>query len=136
MPEEHPFLRAPAFDIAAQDQNRTVLSGELNSEDDYVKPASADIHIVVLSPGQKLKIEAYARLGIGKMHAKWQPVSAAILKQPDVDKEEFILELESIGMLTPKEIIDQSIKILDEKIMMFGDKIKELKTHVKQPSVK
>ena len=124
------------LDSAAQDQNRTVLSGELNSEDDYVKPASADIPIVVLSPGQKLKIEAYARLGIGKMHAKWQPVSAAILKQPDVDKEEFILELESIGMLTPKEIIDQSIKKLDEKIMMFGDKIKELKTHVKQPSVK
>ena len=44
--------------------------------------------------------------------------------------------LANTGMLTPKEIIDQSIKILDEKIMMFGDKIKELKTHVKQPSVK
>ncbi len=123
------------LDSTAQDQNRNVLSGELNSEDDYVKSISTDIPIVVLSPGQKLKIEAYARLGIGKMHAKWQPVSAAILKQPDGDKEEFILELETIGMLTPKEIIHQSIKILDEKIMMFGDKIKELKTHVKQPSV-
>lgn len=115
------------LDSPAQDQNRSVLSGELNSEDDYVKPSSTDIPIVVLSPGQKLKIEAYARLGIGKMHAKWQPVSAAVLKQPNDDKKEFILELETIGMLTPEEIIHQSIKILDEKIMMFGVKIKELK---------
>jgi DNA-directed RNA polymerase subunit D len=124
------------LDASAQDKSRSVLSGELNSEDDYVKPISADIPIVVLAPGQKLKVEAYARLGTGKMHAKWQPVSAAILKEIDGDKEEFVLELETIGMLTPVEVIQQSLKILDQKIQIFGDKVKELKAYVKQSSAK
>lgn len=124
------------LDASAQDKSRSVLSGELNSEDDYVKPISADIPIVVLAPGQKLKVEAYARLGTGKMHAKWQPVSAAILKEIDSDKEEFVLELETIGMLTPVEVIQQSLKILDQKIQIFGDKVKELKAYVKQSSAK
>jgi DNA-directed RNA polymerase subunit D len=124
------------LDASAQDKSRSVLSGELNSEDDYVKPISADIPIVVLAPEQKLKVEAYARLGTGKMHAKWQPVSAAILKEIDSDKEEFVLELETIGMLTPVEVIQQSLKILDQKIQIFGDKVKELKAYVKQSSAK
>jgi len=124
------------IDASAQDKSRSVLSGELNSEDDYVKPTSADIPIVVLAPGQKLKVEAYARLGTGKMHAKWQPVSAAILKEIDSDKEEFVLELETIGMLTPVDVIQQSLKILDQKIQIFGDKVKELKAYVKQSSAK
>ncbi len=124
------------LDASAQDKSRSVLSGELNSEDDYVKPISADIPIVVLAPEQKLKVEAYARLGRGKMHAKWQPVSTAILKEIDSDKEEFVLELETIGMLTPVEVIQQSLKILDQKIQIFGDKVKELKAYVKQSSAK
>lgn len=124
------------LDSSAQDKSKPVLSGELNSEDDYAKPISTDIPIVMLAPGQKLKVEAYARLGTGKMHAKWQPVSVAILKEVDADKEEFILELESIGMLTPVEILHQSVKILDTKIKVFEEKVKELKTYVKQSAAK
>jgi len=75
-------------------------------------------------------------LGTGKMHAKWQPVSTAILKEVDSDKEELILELETIGMLAPAQVMHQSIKILDEKIKMFGNKAKELKANVKQSSTK
>ena len=119
------------LDAEAKDKSRPVLSGELNSEDDYVKPVSADIPIIVLAPSQKLKLEAYARLGTGKMHAKWQPVSVAVLKEVDSEKEEYILELESLGSLKPSEIIFQSLAILDKKIKIFGDKIKELKTYVK-----
>ncbi len=121
-------------DSSAEDKSKPVLSGELNSDDDYVKPVSPDIPIVVLAPGQKLKVEAYARLGTGKMHAKWQPVSVAVLKETDSAKEEFILELETIGMLTPAEVIQQSVKILDDKMKIFGEKVKELKAYVKQSS--
>ncbi|MFQ5969895.1 MAG: DNA-directed RNA polymerase subunit D [Nitrososphaerales archaeon] len=120
----------------AQDKSRPVLSGELNSDDDYVKPVSTDIPIIVLAPTQKLKLEAYARLGTSKMHAKWQPVSAAVLKEVDSDKEEYILHLESVGSLTPSEVLLQSLKILDEKIKIFGENVKELKAYVKQSSPK
>jgi len=124
------------LEAEAQDKSRPVLSGELNSDDDYVKPVSADIPIIVLAPTQKLKLEAYARLGTGKMHAKWQPVSAAVLKEVDSNREEYILQLESVGSLTPSEVLLQSLKILDEKIKIFGEKVKELKAYVKQSSAK
>jgi len=119
------------LDAETKDKSRSVLSGELNSEDDYVKPVSNDIPIIALAPGQKLKLEAYARLGTGKMHAKWQPVSVAVLKKVDSDREEYILQLESVGSLEPSEVIFHSLTILDKKIKIFGDKIKELKAYVK-----
>jgi len=124
------------LEAEAQDKSRPVLSGELKSDDDYVKPVSADIPIIVLAPTQKLKLEAYARLGTGKMHAKWQPVSAAVLKEVDSNKEEYVLQLETVGSLTASEVLLQSLKTLDEKIKIFGEKVKELKAYVKQSSAK
>lgn len=119
------------IDAEAKDKSRSILSGELKSEDDYVKPVNDDIPIIILASGQRLKVEAYARLGTGKTHAKWQPVSGAVLKEVDPDKEEYILELESVGSLKPSEVIFQSLAILDKKIKIFGEGIKELKAYAK-----
>ena len=41
---------------------------------------SDKIPIIKLAKNQKLKLEAYARLGRGKVHAKWQPVSMCAYK--------------------------------------------------------
>ena len=73
------------LDAQAVDHPRTVYSGELVSEDPDVKPLYDNIPIARLAPGQKIKLEAYARLGRGKEHAKWQPVSASTIKpHPEV----------------------------------------------------
>ena len=50
-----------------------VYSGDLKSDDPDVKPVTPNIPIVKLAEGQKLTFNAYAKLGRGKDHAKWQP---------------------------------------------------------------
>jgi DNA-directed RNA polymerase subunit D len=108
------------LDSEAMEKTKIVTSGELLSEDELVKPVSKDIPIVVLAPGQKLKFEAYARLGIGKDHAKWQPTSAAIVKD-GMDDSESILTIETNGALTAEEIVDAAMEKLNTKIKKFAE---------------
>ena len=51
-----------------------------------VRPVSDKIPIVKLSKGHRLVLEAYARMGVGKDHAKWQPVSLSAYKYKPVIK--------------------------------------------------
>ena len=53
-----------------------VYSGDFISTQEGVEPISKTIPIVKLGPNQALELECMAQLGIGKEHAKWQPVSA------------------------------------------------------------
>jgi DNA-directed RNA polymerase subunit D len=74
------------LDAESKDGTRTVYSGELISENPEVIPVSDRVPIIKLAKGQKLKLEAYARLGKGKVHAKWQPVSVCAYKYfPKID---------------------------------------------------
>ena len=68
------------LDVEAKDGTRTVYSSELASENKEVMPVSEKIPIAKLAKEQKLRLEAYARLGKGKNHAKWQPVSMCAYK--------------------------------------------------------
>lgn len=113
------------LDAESQDKTKVVTSEDLISEDDVVKPVNSEIPIVALAPGQKLKFEAYARLGTGKSHAKWQPTSVAVVK--DSKKEEdSILVIESNGSLTSEEIVMEAAKILGSKIKDFDSVIQSL----------
>ncbi|MCS7123839.1 MAG: DNA-directed RNA polymerase subunit D [Candidatus Bathyarchaeota archaeon] len=68
------------LDREAKEGTITVYSGELISENPNITPISDKIPIVKLAKGQKLRLEAYAKLGRGKNHAKWQPVSTCSYK--------------------------------------------------------
>jgi DNA-directed RNA polymerase subunit D len=68
------------LDAEATDRVREVYSAEFVSEDEEVKPVSPNIPILKLAPGQKIKLEAYAKLGRGKSHAKWQVASTSVLE--------------------------------------------------------
>jgi DNA-directed RNA polymerase subunit D len=73
------------LDVEAKGGERTVYSRDLVPEDPKIAPVSGDIPIVKLAPDQRIRLEAYARLGKGKEHAKWQPVSACIYRyMPEV----------------------------------------------------
>ncbi len=63
------------LEAEAKNKTITVYSGELKPENPNITPVSDKIPLVRLAPDQRLNLEAYARLGKGKKHAKWQPVS-------------------------------------------------------------
>jgi len=113
------------LDSEAMEKTKIVTSGELLSEDELVKPVSKDIPIVVLAPSQKLKFEAYARLGVGKDHAKWQPTSAAVVKD-GADDNEAILIIETNGALTAEETVDAAMEKLNTKIKKFSEVLRSL----------
>jgi DNA-directed RNA polymerase subunit D len=113
------------LDSEANEKTKVVTSGELLSEDELVKPVSNDIPVVVLAPSQKLKFEAYARLGVGKDHAKWQPTSAAIVKDGK-DENESVLTIETNGALTAEEVVMAAIEKINLKIKNFSHTIQSL----------
>ncbi len=103
------------LDAKGREKVSTVTSGDLVSEDREVRPVSESIPLVKLAVGQSVKLEAYARLGRGKEHAKWQPCTVAILA--DGKREGvFILTVESTGALQVKEIVLKAIELLEKKL--------------------
>ncbi len=114
------------LDTGEADTTRLVLSNELTSEDEDVKPISDKIPIVELAPAQKIKIEAYARLGRGLEHAKWNSSNISVLT--DTDKEgEHVLTVESTGALTPQQIILGGVNELSNRLGEFKDILLQLK---------
>jgi DNA-directed RNA polymerase subunit D len=171
------------MDAESTEGTRTVYSGELISENPQVIPVSDKIPIVKLAKGQKLKLEAYARLGKGKNHAKWQPVSMCTYKyypkievieekctnckkcvdicpkkvftmkdnkvkvqellacnlcmdcvrvcpqkpsaiKVEWEKNAFIMNIESTGVLSPERIIQEAALVLDKKLKDFKKQLK------------
>jgi DNA-directed RNA polymerase subunit D len=110
----------------ANDKTKLVSSGELVSEDDVVRPVSRDIPIIILAPSQKLKFEAYAKLGFGSSHAKWQPTTCSIVTD-GTDQNQSILTIETTGALTAEETTIAAIQKLNAKIKNFSNTIASLR---------
>lgn len=114
----------------------TVYSGDLVSADPEVKAAFDKIPITILTDGQKLEIEAVARLGVGKTHAKHIPGIVYYKAYPDPEfleegkessKTDFIFVIEAFGQLTPKEMLEEAIKRFDKKVDEFEKALKKVK---------
>ncbi|MGB9705481.1 MAG: DNA-directed RNA polymerase subunit D [Pyrobaculum sp.] len=67
------------------DGDLTVYSGDLVSERPDVAPVYKDIPIVKLVKGQSIVLEAYAKLGVARDHAKWQAALASYYYYPRVE---------------------------------------------------
>lgn len=114
------------LDSGEDDTTRTVLSGELSSEDDTIKPISDNIPIVQLAPGQKVKVECYARLGRGSEHAKWNSTNVSVLTETDKEDER-VLTIESTGALSPEQIVLAGVDELSSRLSEFKGMIEQLK---------
>jgi len=101
----------------------TVYSKSLKSSDAKVEVANEGIPIIKLSEGQQLRIEAKARLGTAKEHARFQPGLIAFERKGD----SFEVMVESFGQLSPKEIILKASEILEEKLEGLKEALKKAK---------
>tara|TARA_B100001750_G_scaffold218724_1_gene205079 strand:- start:1861 stop:2463 length:603 start_codon:yes stop_codon:yes gene_type:complete len=107
-------------------ETRTIFSGDIESQDEIIKPISDRIPIVTLAPNQKIRFEAHARLGRGTEHAKWNSSNIATLTETDKDNEH-ILTVETTGALEPKHIVLASINELSNRLNNFKEIISDLK---------
>jgi len=103
------------IDSGETDSTRLVTSSELTSEDETVKPISDKIPIVELAPGQKIKLEAYARLNRGTENAKWNSANISVLTNAGKE-DEHVLTVETTGALKPNEIILAGINELSNRM--------------------
>ena len=111
---------------------KMVYSRDLFSTDPSIQPSFPDIPIVKLVDGQRVMIEAVARLGKGKKHAKWQPTVACGYKNmpkitiKDCDKcgrciDECPKQLLSLNKeLKVKDLMECSLCGLCEKACALG----------------
>jgi DNA-directed RNA polymerase subunit D len=114
------------LDSGDSDVTRTILSNELTSEDETVKPTSNKIPIIQLAAGQRIKIECYARLGRGTEHAKWNSANISVLTETNKEDER-ILTVESTGALKPEQIIIAGVDELSARLTEFKEIIGQLK---------
>jgi len=114
------------LDSGNSENTRIVTTAELESKDKIVKPVSDKIPIAHLASGQRIKLEAYARLGRGTEHAKWNSANISVLTNTDKE-DEYILTVETTGSLEPKQIILSGIDELSERLKEFKEILVNLK---------
>jgi DNA-directed RNA polymerase subunit D len=116
-----------------------VYSKELISTDPKVEAAFENIPIVKLISAerevggiksvarQKVALEAIAKLGSGKEHAKWQPVTVCSYRDmPEEEhKDALLFNVESDGALPVDTIIEEAARIMREKCETVLNELKE-----------
>jgi len=119
-----------------------VYSKELISSDPHVEPAFENIPLVKLISTereisgmrtvarQSLSFEAIARLGRGREHAKWQPVTVCGIKKMQnqgegtkADKKSLLFSVEGDGSVPVDEIVIEAARIMREKCEMVVNEL-------------
>lgn len=120
---------------------KTVYSGDIKSKDPECVPVYDNIPLVILTKDKELVFEATAILGKGKNHMKFSPGLCHYVNAPvkfksledlknenqELSKDKFIFFIDSWGQLSCKEMVDESLKVLDKKLDEFSKKIAKAK---------
>lgn len=91
-------------------------SKDLKSSSRSVRPTSPKFPIVQLLKGHEINLDAIARLGTGREHAKWQAANVAYLYYPKIEMEKGFRDLKKVVDSCPKgalEIKNRKLSIPD-----------------------
>jgi len=111
-----------SLEVEASDPVDVVYTSSLKPENPEVKPVSDKIPIIKLAQGQRVKLEAYARLGRGRDHAKWQPASACTYNY-DEKLRTFSFLVESTGTLPPEKLVLEAARLITANTLSFEEGI-------------
>ena len=99
---------------------KVVYSKDLISSDSKIKPVYDTIPLVKLKEGEEINIEAVAKVGYGKEHAKWMPTTVCAYKQyPEITFNDDIEIDYDCAQACPRGILksdrrSKKIKIVEE----------------------
>ena len=99
---------------------KVVYSKDLISSDSKIKPVYDTIPLVKLKDGEELNIEAIAKVGYGKEHAKWMPTTVCVYKQyPEITFNEDVEIDYDCALACPRGVLksdrrSKKIKIVED----------------------
>jgi len=102
---------------------KMVYSSDLKSSDKDVKSARDKIPIVTLGEGQKLRLEAKAKLANGKTSSKYQ----SGLVSYGIDGDKFSFKVESFYQMGPNDIVVRACDRIVEDLSELKKGIKKAK---------
>jgi len=90
----------------------TVYSGDIKNVSDKIRIANDKIPLLKLLEEQNLRLEAKARMGIGRNHAKWQ---VGIGAYEISGNDNFKFKVETFQQLTPRDALLKASDLVVEK---------------------
>eukprot|EP00635_Sarcinochrysidales_sp_CCMP3193_P012085 CAMPEP_0118910066 /NCGR_PEP_ID=MMETSP1166-20130328/12370_1 /TAXON_ID=1104430 /ORGANISM="Chrysoreinhardia sp, Strain CCMP3193" /LENGTH=350 /DNA_ID=CAMNT_0006849521 /DNA_START=18 /DNA_END=1070 /DNA_ORIENTATION=+ len=115
--EDEDALVVTTNDLLSSDPD--VSPVHFTTEEEQDKSDETGIALVKLARGQRVAFTAVAKLGIGKEHAKWSPVSKCVFRpEPSVSFDDVV-----VASLT-QPIRDAIVKIAPSGVLAFADALK------------
>jgi DNA-directed RNA polymerase II subunit RPB3 len=122
------------IDLICRNGSGYITTNDLETTDTRVKIANNNegtgIPLAPIKIGQELNLKATTRIGTGKIHTKWCPVSICMIEEDEEDDEDmgnegknitktdlektYFLTLESCGQLPPEKILMAGIELIPE----------------------
>jgi DNA-directed RNA polymerase subunit D len=102
----------------------TVYTKELRSSDSKIRSALDNIPLLKLLEGQNIRLEAKARRGIGRTHAKWQ---AGLISYEALDNKDFKFKTETFLQLEPRDFLMASADAIITRCDELDEKLSDIK---------
>jgi DNA-directed RNA polymerase subunit D len=106
-----------------------VYSKDLKSTDAKIKASLDNLPLLRLLENQNIRLEAKARRGIGREHAKFQP---GLISYEMLTPSEFKFKVESFMQLEPRDMLTRTADMIIAKCDELEEKLSDIKKEKEQ----